>query len=127
MNIDGSDIKLVSNGEGRTTCAFYNASADEIIYASTFSGDVDCPPIPPTDMGYVWPIYSSYEIYRAKPDGSNLTVIASSPAYDAEAVYSPDGNKIVFNINEESHLKSYQVIAAGQSILPELLQVLDLI
>ena len=116
MNTDGSDVKLVSNGDGRTTCAFYNPTVDEVIYASTFNGGTDCPPVPSMKLGYVWPIYPTYEIYRASPDGSNLTVLASSPAYDAEAVYSPDGSKIVFTSTRDGDLELYVMNSDGTDI-----------
>ena len=35
MNIDGSDVKLLNSGKGRTTCGFFFLDGKRIIYAST--------------------------------------------------------------------------------------------
>src|SRR5947209_9010482 len=44
MNIDGSDVKLVSNGDGRTTCSYFFPNGKRILYSSTFLGGKECPP-----------------------------------------------------------------------------------
>src|SRR5690349_5327973 len=43
MNIDGSNVKMISNGEGRTTCSYYLKGGKKVIYASTFMGKKECP------------------------------------------------------------------------------------
>ena len=49
------------------------------------------------DGAYVWPIYESYDIFKANLDGNILANLTpNSPGYDAEATLSPDGTKIVF-------------------------------
>ena len=35
MKLDGSDVRQVSTGEGRTTCSYYYPSGDKILYSST--------------------------------------------------------------------------------------------
>ncbi len=35
MNIDGSEVRLVSTGKGRTTCSYFLPGDKEIIYSST--------------------------------------------------------------------------------------------
>ena len=35
MNIDGSGLRRVSNGEGRTTCGYFSPDGREVFYAST--------------------------------------------------------------------------------------------
>ncbi|MFH0764569.1 MAG: hypothetical protein V1927_06155 [Candidatus Omnitrophota bacterium] len=37
------------------------------------------------------------DIYRIKKDGTELTKLTSSPGYDFDPAYSPDGSKIVFS------------------------------
>src|SRR5688572_5467034 len=34
MRIDGSDVRMVSNGEGRTTCSHYTPDGKSVVYAS---------------------------------------------------------------------------------------------
>ena len=65
MLADGSDVRLVSTGKGRTTCAFFFPDGRRVIYASTHLADQACPPPPDRSRGYVWPIYPSYEIFSA--------------------------------------------------------------
>src|SRR5215213_4636506 len=65
MNADGSGVKMVSNGEGRTTCSYFLKGGKKIIYASTFRGKKECPPNPDFSQGYVWAIYPDYDIYSA--------------------------------------------------------------
>ena len=70
MNVDGSNKKQLSKG-GRTTCGYFFPDGKSIVYASTHLGSADCPPRPSYARGYVWPIYDTYDIFRAAPDGSN--------------------------------------------------------
>ena len=72
MNVDGSEMQRVSTGEGRTTCGYFFPDGQSIVYASTHLGGAACPPEPGFEMGYVWPIYDSYDIFTARPDGSGL-------------------------------------------------------
>src|SRR3954471_15629042 len=44
MNIDGSNVHMVSNGEGRTTCSYFFKDGKKVLYASTFGGKRECPP-----------------------------------------------------------------------------------
>ncbi len=96
MNADGSDKRLVSTGKGRTTCSFIAPDGRSIIYCSTHLGSDDCLPDADMSQGYVWALYNSYDIFSADPDGGNIVRLTDAPGYDAEAVYSPRGDKIVF-------------------------------
>jgi TolB protein len=115
MNSDGSNKRLVSTGKGRTTCSFIAPDYNRIIYASTHANDTLCPPKPDFSKGYVWALYE-YEIYSAKLDGSDLRNITNSPGYDAEAVYSPDGTKIVFTSTRSGDLEIYAMNPDGSDI-----------
>src|SRR6266571_2892167 len=72
MNIDGSDVKLVSTGYGRTTCSYFFPNGKRILYSSTHLGSKQCPPRPDFSQGYVWAVYDTFDIFTAKPDGSDL-------------------------------------------------------
>src|SRR5215213_7673418 len=91
MKLDGSEVKRVSTGAGRTTCGYYYPDEKEILFASTHKGGAACPPKPSFERGYVWPVYDSYDIYRANADGTNLRALTTTPGYDAEATIAPDG------------------------------------
>ncbi len=116
MDTDGSNRRLVSTGKGRTTCSFIQPDGQRIIYGSTHAADSTCPPPPDFSRGYVWALYAGYEIYSAKPDGSDLKNITNSPRYDAEAVYSPDGKKIVFTSLRSGDLEIYTMNPDGSDV-----------
>lgn len=91
--------KLVSTGKGRTTCAFFTKDNKHIVYASTHEGADTCPP--PVDRSkygnrYIWPVYSSYDIYMADLHGRIVKKLTDTEGYDAEATLSPDGKKMIF-------------------------------
>src|SRR5918999_445318 len=46
MNVDGSNVKMISNGEGRTTCSYFLPDNKRVVYSSTHLGDKKCPPRP---------------------------------------------------------------------------------
>src|SRR6478672_12227853 len=82
MNIDGTDVRQVSNGEGRTTCSYFFKDGKRVLYASTQGGSRDCPPSPDfAKYGYVWAVYPDYDIYTADLDGSNVRNLTESPGY----------------------------------------------
>ena len=116
MNIDGSAVKQVSNGEGRTTCSYFFKGGKRIIYASTHSGSRDCPPEPDRSKGYVWPVYGDYELYTAKADGSDIQRLTNAPGYDAEATVSPNGKKIVFTSERDGDLELYSMNVDGTGV-----------
>ncbi|MGH1347015.1 MAG: TolB family protein [Nannocystales bacterium] len=96
MKLDGTDVKRVSSGEGRTTCAYFLPGDEKIIYASTHAADPGCLPPPDRSLGYVWKLYDEYDIYVSGADGSDTKVLIGGKGYDAEATVSPKGDKIVF-------------------------------
>ena len=57
---------MISTGKGRTTCAYFLPDNKHIIYASTHLNTDNCPETPLRREGkYIWPIYSSYDIFVA--------------------------------------------------------------
>ncbi len=116
MNIDGSNSKLVSTGDGRTTCAYFFPDGKKIVYASTHDDDSDCPPRADRSKGYTWEVYNAYDIYIANADGSNPKKIGSSKGYDAEATISPDGKQIVFTSSRDGDLELYIMDSDGKNV-----------
>ena len=114
MDIETGKIDLVSNGQGVTTCSFFQyPSANKIIYSSTFLYDLECPPKPDYSMGYVWKLYPGYDIFSADLNGSNPISLTSSPGYDAEATYSFDGNKIIYTSLNSGDLELWTMNSDG--------------
>lgn len=102
--------KLVSTGKGRTTCAFFTKDDKHIIYASTHEGSDACPPVPDRSQygnKYIWPIYSSFDIYMADLNGKIVKKLTATPGYDAEATLSPDGKKMLFTSTRNGDLDLY--------------------
>src|SRR2546429_4779059 len=115
MNIDGSDVKMVSTGDGRTTCSYFFPGDKRILYSSTHLGAKQCPPPPAYSKGYVWAIYDTFDIFTAKPDGSDLKRLTSKPGYDAETTINRQG-KLVFTSKRDGDLDIYTMDANGQQV-----------
>jgi TolB protein len=113
MNVDGSDVKLLNSGKGRTTCGFFFPDGKRFIYASTHLAGYACPPAPDRSQGYVWPIYPAYDIFSANVDGSESIRLTTNPGYDAEGTISADGKRIVFTSMRSGDLNIYTMNSDG--------------
>jgi Tol biopolymer transport system component len=116
MRADGGEQRLLSSGAGRTTCGFFFPDGRRVIYASTHLGGTACPPPPDRSQGYVWPLYSSWDIFAADAAGGNLTRLTHNDTYDAECAISPDGRRIVFTSLREGDLDLYLMDADGGNV-----------
>ncbi|MBI4537267.1 MAG: PD40 domain-containing protein [candidate division NC10 bacterium] len=116
MNTDGGQVRLVSTGRGRTTCAYFYPDQPRILYSTTQFEDAACPPAPDRSRGYVWPAYPSYDIVSADLDGRNLRRLTQSPGYDAEAAISADGRSIVFCSARDGDLDLFLMDAGGGNV-----------
>ena len=112
-----AETHMVSTGEGRTTCSYFYPSGDEILYSSTHHHDASCPPNPDFSMGYVWPIYHTYDVFAANADGSNLRQLTTEEGYDAEATFSPVGDRIVFTSVRNGDLDLYAMDPDGSNVV----------
>ena len=115
MNADGTGLRRVSSGLGRTTCGYFLAHDTRIFYSSTEHAGVACPPRPDYSRGYVWAIYD-YDIYVANPDGSGKRRLTDNPGYDAEGTLSPDGQTIVFTSLRDGDLDIYTMHTDGTGL-----------
>jgi Tol biopolymer transport system component len=130
MDVDGSNVKMVSLGKGATTCSFIAPDYKSIIYASTHLGGAECPPKPDMSLGYVWALYKSYDIFKADPDGSFPVRLTDTPGYDAEGVYSPKGDKIIFTSVRTGDLELFLMDPDGSNVeqltdTPAMMEVLS--
>jgi len=116
MNSDGSDVKLVSTGRGRTTCGFFSPDGKRITFSSTHLAGPECPPRPDYSRGYVWPVYSGYDIFSSFLDGSDLKQLTQTPGYDAEGVIAPDGRRMVFTSMRDGDLDIYTMDLEGKNV-----------
>ena len=116
MNVDGSNVKMISNGEGRTTCSYFFPGGKRVLYSSTHLGDKQCPPRPDYSRGYVWAVYPNFDIFTANPDGSNPKQLTTTPGYDAETTITLDGKKLVFTSMRDGDLDIYSMDADGKNV-----------
>jgi TolB protein len=108
--------KLISTGKGRTTCAYYFPSGNRFLFSSTHASSPDCPPKPDYSRGYVWPIYDTYQIFTARPDGSDLKQLTNAHGYNAESTITRDGKHIVFTSTRNGDLDIYTMNADGSNV-----------
>ncbi|MGC4129570.1 MAG: M20/M25/M40 family metallo-hydrolase [Bergeyella sp.] len=113
-----SDLKLISTGQGRTTCSFFMPDGKHILYASTHKGNPDCPPKPEPrkDGKYLWPIYQEFDIFIADLNGNIVKQLTDNPGYDAEAVVSPNGKYIVFTSMRSGDLELWRMDIDGKNL-----------
>src|SRR6267142_252361 len=62
MNVDGGSVRMISTGDGRTTCSYFFPNARRVLYSSTHLGAKKCPPRPDFSKGYVWAVYPTFDI-----------------------------------------------------------------
>lgn len=114
MDLATGEVKMVSSGKGRTTCGYYRwPQGDKIVYGTTENGSTECPPRPSMAEGYVWPIYPTYDIVIADPDGSNKKRITTTSGYDAEMTWCHRGGKAIFTSMRDGDLDLYEMDEAG--------------
>jgi len=116
MNLDGTDVRLVSAGKERTTCGYFLPGDRRILFSSTHETSPDCPPKPDMSHGYVWAIYKGYDIYTANADGRDLRPLTRTLRYDAEATVSPDGKHIAFTSMRDGDLDIYTMNIDGSGV-----------
>jgi len=115
MNADGSDVHRVSDGRGRTTCGYFFDHDRRVLFSSTSLHGADCPPTPDYTHGYVWRL-DDFDIFTANVDGSDLRQLTHAPGYNAEAVVSPDGQRIVYTSTRDGDLEIYTMRIDGTHV-----------
>ena len=110
-SLDNFNPVRISNGTGRTTCAYFLPGDTLVLYASTHMADTSCPPDPPRKKGdpYIWNIYNGFDIFISDLQGNIVRQLTSTPGYDAEATVSPKGDKIVFTSVHSGDLELYTI------------------
>jgi len=116
MGVDGSDVRLVSTGKGKTTCGFFFKDGQHILYSSTHLTSEACPLRADYSRGYVWGVYSAFQLFSATDAGEILKQLTSGPGYNAEATLSRDGKKIVFTSLREGDLDIYAMKTDGSGL-----------
>ncbi len=105
LDLETGDVELVSTGDGKTTCAYFQwGGGSKILYSSTHQDpkakqkqkdELDFRSIG-QKRRYSWDYDATMDIFAAEQDGKNPKNLTNVVGYDAEGSYSPDGKKIAF-------------------------------
>jgi TolB protein len=108
---------MVSTGHGRTTCSYFMPDGKHMLYAGTHEGGHACPATPDLRQGgkYLWPVYGTYDIFVADRKGKIVRQLTNTPGYDAEAVVSPKGDKILFTSDRTGDLELWTMNLDGSN------------
>jgi Tol biopolymer transport system component len=115
LDLGTGTLARVSTGRGRTTCGYFYDGDRRVLFASTHLAADSCPPPPDFSKGYVWPLEPGYDLFTARPDGSDLKRLTNQPGYDAEATLSADGAWIVYTSLESGDLELYRMKPDGSA------------
>ena len=116
MDADGKNVRRVSSGKGRTTCAYFLPDGKRILYASTHAAADTCPAPPDRSHGYVWAVYDAYDLWTCDLDGKNEKRLTDMKGYDAEATISPDGKRIVWTSMRGGDLDLWSMNVDGTDV-----------
>jgi Tol biopolymer transport system component len=115
MRTDGTGLKRISDGRGKTTCGWFFPDGKRLFFSSSTAHDAVCPAKPDPSKGYVWPL-DRYDMYTVNRDGTNLKRLTNYDVYTAEAVLSPDGKTIVFTSLKDGDLDIYTMNVDGTNV-----------
>lgn len=111
LEFETGDVRRLSNGTGKTTCAWLHPDGARYLYASTHEDPAAAQKqkdeikerASGTQRRYSWDYDENYEIYSAKLDGGTPVNLTKTRGYDAEGSYSPDGQWIAFASNRHAY------------------------
>ena len=115
MNADGSDIRMVSTGKGATTCGYFLADGESIVYGSTHAHGDACPARPDRSQGYVWAVYPSYDIYRTDVNGAEPIRLTDAWGYDAEATVNWKTDTVIYTSKSSGDLELWSMKPDGSN------------
>lgn len=111
LDLGTGDTERISPGHGKTTCSFFRADSDQIVFASTHhdpqsrmlqQAEIDFR-ASGQERRYAWDYDAEFEIYAASEGSGQFTRLTDARGYDAEASYSPDGQWIVFTSMRDAY------------------------
>src|SRR5215203_4647974 len=151
MRTDGSQVRRISNGDGKTTCGYFFDGDRKLFFASTHAHGAACPARPDPSQGYVWgldkfDIYTvegtlspdgktivftslkdgDLDIYTMNVDGSSVRRLTTAPGYDGGPFFSPDGRRIVYRAyhpTDSTELRTYRDLLRQEMVRPNKMEI----
>ena len=111
MDLETGDTERVSEGVGKTTCAWLHPDNRRMLFASTHL-DPEAIAKQKEEFAerekggrrYSWSFDEHYDIFEGGIDGEGeLVNLTNALGYDAEGSYSPDGEEILFASNRHAY------------------------
>ena len=115
MNIDGSNVQMVSNGEGRTTALIFLRAAKRCFTHRPLAANANARRARLFARLRLGDLSGLRHLHRdaRRQKHQELT---NSPGYDAEATISPNGKKIVFTSERDGDLELYSMDIDGKNV-----------
>ena len=86
-NIDGSDLKQITNLGKANWAPFFHPSGEKILFSSNHH----------SERGF------DFQLYMINIDGTGLEQVTFESIFNAFPMFSPDGKKIIFSSNRNNH------------------------
>ena len=105
LDLTSGDVKRISPGVGKTTCAFFRPNSDQILFSSThldpkskqYQDEELAFRASGKERRYSWDYDPEMDIFAYSEKTGAMARLTTAKGYDAEASYSPDGQWIVFS------------------------------
>ncbi|MFQ5407509.1 MAG: hypothetical protein ACE5FI_03695, partial [Anaerolineales bacterium] len=94
MNVDGADVRALTEGESDNFEPSWSPTGDEIVFASDRNGNFD--------------------IFVVAVDGSSLEQVTLDPADDRQPAFSPNGDRIAFVSDRDGNSEIYLMEPDGR-------------
>lgn len=120
MALDGAAPRMISTGQGATTCAYFHPDGQRVLFASNHRDPraVDLPADFARNVGgrnYLWSFFPGMDVYEYSLASGELKALIEAPGYDAEASYSPDGRQLIFTSMRDGDQEIYLCDADGKN------------
>ncbi len=111
MDLESGDLRRVSPGFGKTTCAWIHPKGKLALYASThedpealvkMKAELDFR-ASGQERRYSWDYDETYDIFSHDLETAEVRNLSRVKGYDAEGSYSPDGKWIAFASNRHAY------------------------
>ncbi|MEE8581638.1 MAG: M28 family peptidase, partial [Myxococcota bacterium] len=110
MNLAQGDVRRLSPGVGKATCAWIHPSGGQVLFASTHldpeARSKQLRELEERASGrerrYAWDFDERFDLFAMDLEGEPLR-LTTARGYDAEASWSPDGRSIVFASNRHAY------------------------